>query len=378
MRDALPIIYRLVESNLGAVGIDFESIDTSRLGQNFSIAAPHIAWLFKAIEHLADSRVYSCRVRFVPLNRARASTDPSRESVVPLNPHGHTNYKAFAYEFSQALISLATSFKEITSDPTRRLELASMWIAAAALTAHLQLLQEESCEVLVDQPIGGGSLAFDAVLHPVLADFPAEVIQALPLYARAERAAANRCINEIRLALFTLGGEGTRARNKKEGRVVDLLAHLASRKSKSNSDPRWPRKFEQQAVLLLVEHQICDTQNAMKLLREIGISDSFSLRVDDTEISPRLPSKNAKDQAAHRGRGIYFQYWAEACAAEGLLNPALLKATIKSKKLVANLLATICNPALGRLLEVGVVRPADTSASGQEQDDLPRATHDKL
>lgn len=378
MRDALPIVTRLVELNLDAMGV---RLGSEAEHQCKTIGEPHIAWLFRVVEHLAESGDFCCRLLAERLGANQSSSaaffEPQR-----LRPHGLRTHTAFAGEFGQALVSTSPAGELHGIEAAKRLGVVSRWIASAALTAHVCLVPggTQRFQVVSIESPNEDDLTVEANLRSLLAGFSADLIRALPMYSVAEMMAATRSIDEIRRGIFGWNAEGNDGLTRKSmaAGVADLLAycstHLLGPAPKGRA-----RKLHELAHTFLMDSGICrEPEQAQSLLQSLGIGDSFEMRRMVGKTAQRLPTKNSEHQAAFRGKGVYLQHWASACANFGILNRALLDATTTSSKLIADLLGAIGDPDLRRALEscAEPTAAADVPASSHENSEIPRESHE--
>jgi hypothetical protein len=346
MRDALPILYRLVDANLEALG-GCALLDLGDQQVLLELAAPHLSWLFKVTEHLAKAGDYTCVLRPALVDRAQALEPPFHAAGVsmPLRPHGQQRHTTFAVNFGRALTATQSEVDLRDRDAERQRAWLARWIAAAALTAHLALLPgASSWRVSLEAPLGEDEVTARAGLMASIAGFPSELIQALPVYMAAQRDAYKRCCVEIALGFASIGAElSPRVRYEMAGRTADLIAFCAS--VRLPGSPARVRRMEDRARQFLVRERICDGDaEAKQRLLDIGIADPFQSRNEGRADKLRFPTKNAENQAAFRGKAIYLEIWGRTCVEAGVLTPALIHAITQSRKATKMLMSLISAP----------------------------------
>lgn len=345
MRDALPILYRLADANLEAVGVEIPSTAGDRVHELMVLAAPHLNWLYRVAEHLASTGRFVSTLRRT-LSAPGLSGPPFVDHCVriPLAPHGGRGLSVFATRFAEALKAQRAEVDLRVGTAAYRRAWFARWLAAAALGAH-HAMTPAGCAVPVSMTpvLGEDAATAHAGLLATLAEFPGELIEALPIYANAERQAFRRYVDEIRMHLVVLAAcdDAKRTRYEVGGRLADLLAYVTSLPLEAQAGSPRASKLHQRAARFLVSEGIAvDTESALARLAAIGIGDTFALRVAGAP-RVRFPTKNSEHQAAFRGKAIYLGYWGRACADAGVLTPALIASRTRSAPQTRSLMALV-------------------------------------
>lgn len=350
MQDVLPLLYRLADANLEAVGVEIPSTAGERLQEVMVLAAPHLNWLYRVTEHLASTGGFVCTLKPGPAAADRGHGPPFVNACirVPLAPHGWRGMTVFAVKFAEALKSLRTEVDLGDCRPARRRAWFARWLAAASLAAHRAMVPD-ACPwpVSMTAVLGEDAATAQAALLATLSQFPTELVEALPIYANAERRAFEGFVDEIRMHLAVAAAcvHSSRARYQVSGRLANLLAYAASLPLEPGSGTTRSAKLHHRAAEFLVREGMApDEATALSRLADIGIGDTFALRLVGAP-RVRFPTKNSEHQAASRGKPVFLDYWGRACADAGVLTPGLIASRTKSPPQARALMAMRPEPA---------------------------------
>lgn len=349
MRDALPILYRLVVRNLDATGFEARAFDPDDLAQALQQVERHLHWVFMIVGYMGATGEYACTVRTAPAQAMPSSQHPflSPHVSIPLLPtlDEEATRQLFAANFARSLRQLSPEV-----DLSERARAASnswiaRWIAAAALSSYIAIHYDGTLRtVAMDAILGEDELSAGANERAFIERLPAELICIMPTFDAAERFAFQTFSEQLKENLETLhavepgSAKALRARSS----VINLLAYLTREPTPSvRTRARWPKKFHERAALWLVELQLCNShEDAQQFLRSVGIGDTFLLRTaENGQNGSRLPTKNAEDQARHRGKNVYLTHRAKALNRSGILTRNLLHCFTKSSTTVDAMIA---------------------------------------